>query len=367
MHELCQSACGLKKRIKEIFFSHARKENSREAIENTESFISHFTTLDGFMKICKSSLCKSKKKMPEGLRLFLSDTTYLNDPFEGDALYEYLDSVPDRSAEHQRERNSIREEFSPLEFHQKQDSYSLNRSEADEILDFLERLGVKGTAAKSNGNTAINERIFVCSFTSRDDYLDLWRAYGNDGNGVCLSMKAGESIKRLENYGEPPRNPDYQLYRVAYDNAEKARTWLQLLPRIREIVRLVKDDQGLDWSNVQAEILSDLTMLSHLYKHEQYSSEGEVRLIRKAHIADSNVLFKSKNKKTPEHLHVDVTGNRVFSYSPPFFFGNSVNSRLIIGPKVPDGKRLRVTLSAYLKTLWPKKTPRVELSTVPYQ
>lgn len=190
--------------------------------------------------------------------------------------------------------------------------------------------------------------VFIASLTRDSDRLDLWRAYGRDGDGYCITFQlpetnseegkrrrersnheaflnatasdSGTDSEQEENCASPtlPRPP--ALYCIKYSDAEVYETLLALAPRLTKLENLKKrlpEKLKKATSECAAAILLELL---YLYKDEQYSTENEVRALRVLKITDPSV---KSDERTPGRLYIETQ---------PFLF--TTPSRIVVGPKV---------------------------------
>lgn len=321
-----------------------------------DTHLAHFTSVESLGKILSayedhrelSDYWPQPKLQPIPLSLWRSDVSCLNDPLEGRALFEFVKTAS------KRRRAKVWGKM---------------------MFDDDEWLGLENTisevfetpAGEPRSRQKPLRRVLIASFTmlahGEEERLDLWRAYGINAAGVCLSMPLKIAI---ENLGEAT-----PLYRVEYSELAKATTWRMLwnhLSAIRKAARgslPAEDPKGKIRPEDQSEIKRLCEKLFHVYKHAQYENEREVRLV---HVVDSDEpdRYHKKGVFFGPGLRTDLSLNRVFSYSPPFFMA-SPDSRIIIGPRAKEADRLASTLEAYFGMLWGDNAPAVRVSTVPYR
>jgi TPR repeat protein len=186
--------------------------------------------------------------------------------------------------------------------------------------------------------------VYIGSFTLKDEDLDIWRAYGHDGQGYCIvtpldSFDQGTSDKptlhgdEVVNVSEAALNVSEAalkgseflpttLYLIRYSEAEVRSTLNELkgsLDRIRARRKKLKGNtKALDRT-----VRLIVSYILYLYKNEQYRYEREARLI-----SDFDISFK--------YLSLDQSRSpsRIFVESPDFLFKEG--TRIIIGPRVQE-------------------------------
>jgi hypothetical protein len=161
--------------------------------------------------------------------------------------------------------------------------------------------------------------------------------------------------------------PISRLYYVRYLDEDKATVWKMLANHLRPIYAMA-ESMGLESGSAlrtRATVVAECEQIFHLYKHQQYLNEHEMRLIKTYDADDPNCYPKSTDPFEPG-LRSDLEINRVYCYSNPFFLGGR-DCKIIIGPRVAQAERLNITLSTYVKKLWGTEAPEVSVSNVPYR
>ncbi len=218
--------------------------------------------------------------------------------------------------------------------------------------------------------------IYSLSFTESSDRLDLWRAYGNDGDGFSIVTvfpnNEDDSYKRqiLDSFvqhqnqsihyqqeGEsvvqdPPLNTSPILFRVFYKDKDKLKTLKELSIPLNKIQNnLSKFDESAK-NEVYYVLYAALLEIMYLYKDEQYSTEKEVRAIQAMCLDDVQL-----DERKP---------GRLYCKTAPFLFKN-ISSKIIIGPKVKDRQVALWNLRYRLKKNGFGNTTSVKFSDVNYR
>ena len=228
--------------------------------------------------------------------------------------------------------------------------------------------------------------VFICSLTLDSDRLDLWRAYGNDGDGHCLTFdfdgsqqaRSREVVLHRENQdvfyaadsADAKENPKQSklaneqspnitppvLYKIRYADEDIIST----LEKLHEpLIALQKLRAELESDELREEldacIASMLLELLYLYKDEQYANEHEVRAVRMLPLNDSRIR---SDERIPGRLYIETN---------PFLF--TTNSSITVGPKVPGKDQLAAlwNLRWRLTKHGFDKTSKVVLSQVAYR
>lgn len=227
--------------------------------------------------------------------------------------------------------------------------------------------------------------VYICSFTLRSDRLDLWRAYGRDGEGVCIitPLSAFEGDTEFHALGEhlkvknkpidkkqkgqvvgvkPASKDDEQLinqtaprvlYQVKYKDQEIKETLDELHAHLKEIAELMLAMDEQQQYALRKCVIAMMIDIIFLYKNQEYENEQEARLVFAAQI-DHPML--ELDEQTPGKLFVK-TDNFLFERK---------GSSIIIGPKVKDKKVVELNLKFRLNKHNFGNT-KVESSKVPYR
>jgi hypothetical protein len=317
-------------------------------------YLSHFTKQENLIRILQSYSAAPRAK-DSFLRLWLSDVSCLNDPLEGKALFQFVDD----SSRSSGPKEWGRKKFSESDWADLRKMVDWIRGYSADLVATQQDAALASDLANRQKD-GVSRRILVCSFTRDMDRLDLWRAYGEDGTGICLSMPLGQAVTRLRSYPDPVSG----LFSVRYLNEEKATAWAMLVNHLKPIYANSQTMSSESEQALRAVVISECERIFHLYKHEQYRNEHEMRLIKTFDIEEPK-SFAGSDEFAPG-VRTSLELNRVYAYSDPFFLG-SKDSKVIIGPRVREPARLATTLSTYLKELWGEDAPQVQLSTSPYR
>ena len=210
--------------------------------------------------------------------------------------------------------------------------------------------------------------VYVCAFTANEDRLDMWRAYGNNGDGYSITStvpnylradktasimgdihilpnKTNYSMDDIQRYtigttsimedihtltteggtsSKPSKSnkPDdkIRIYKVLYGEEKIKDTVGRLAPSLSALhSALQKTDNNEVYKTVKAVAEPILADLRYLYKDEAYELEEEYRIIRVVEFG-SNLLHP--DERTPPRLFIDT---------PPFLFLEK-GCKIIIGP-----------------------------------
>lgn len=133
-----------------------------------------------------------------------------------------------------------------------------------------------------------NLKFYTCSFSTDKDELGQWRAYADDGKGYAVGFDARSMVD----------SNDLSLFAVRYDDkslTEKLkRVIAAAMPFIKKYGATASPSPEADaLTVVLASLSSSLMMTSSLYKHEDYKSENEFRLLLK-HVSKYTPVFRMR-------------------------------------------------------------------------
>ena len=241
-------------------------------------------------------------------------------------------------------------------------------SELDDQCEFI--YGRKDEIPHEINAAAKTFSVYVCAFSGHDDRLDMWRAYGNDGDGYSITVAIPDRLKTDEKIGaikdmfdksHPAKDADaksvaekIRIYKVLYGDAVKD-TVAKILPHLQELQSaLLQINDKLLSSKAIIVAQSILADLRYLYKHEAFETEDEYRIIRFAEFRDKNL--------EPD----DRTPPRFFIKTSPFLFLEN-GCKIIIGPRVADNAAADIYIRRQLSTNKWDSTTTVTRSNMPYR
>jgi len=351
----------LRAEVYDVYFALISDENQSSELPKE---LCHFTNLDavesmlGYGKAsssaCKTCLYKNYQNKdetqtaPEKLKncIRLYNVNYMNDPSEGRAVFV--------SKELSEEDRTLIQFFFPTDAKTKEIDIS----------------------SKDFG-------IYSCSFTSEQDQLNLWRAYGTDGTGLCLvipancfdrdsaslafSQYSARGPKFTESVSTESEEPEAQKsttsdgdclteikplkvnYRVEKKTKEEL---LAMLKKLQGKIRRLSDQQ----TQAKAKEIVSWLLYEVLYrfKNPQYAAEHEYRLLSAHHITDPKIKL---DDRTPPHLYVETKN---FLFECP-------GTKIIIGPRTSKAHEVKLYLEYLLAQREFDKNVTVSLSTVPYR
>ncbi len=280
------------------------------------------------------------------LRLF--NTDYMNDPMEGKRLGDYPSEDIDK----------------PEETDESKRCSEADMKKAAETSKRIKRLFKYHQSADNKPVIDIPPAMYATAFTQDIDGLNLWRAYGQDGTGLCIVISP-QMLKKYKpetgsqdhlNNGETDNMTEMPLFRVKYETSELVDTLALLHDPLNCLLAMTTKTGELNAFKNQVEeaVKSSLFRLLFLYKHKQYDTEQEVRAIRQLSLDDENIKL---SEQTPGRLYCET--------SPILFKGEE--AKIIIGPKAVEPTALLWEIRKRLAHNQFAEDTKVTLSKVPYR
>jgi TPR repeat protein len=206
------------------------------------------------------------------------------------------------------------------------------------------------------------DHVYIGSFSTVYDQLNLWRAYTEHGDGFSIVTPSSAFARNFfvpqmaaAWSSELKPTQRFTLYKVLYKNEEAMeainclRATLEVL---EEEVKTLAPEQKAVVLRVAGMVVSELV---YLYKSEEYDSEKEVRFVTALRL-DSE--YVRRDKASPSA--------KLFAETRPFLF-TSPGSKIVIGPTVPERESVAIALRQSLYDRGWDGTCEVKCSTVKYR
>ena len=310
-----------------------------EQCVNSKHKISHFTNWSA----CVAILGKDKPSA-DGLELWASDASCLNDSLEGRELFAFA-NIKLREIEALSNEDSPPPAYlsgnwqEPLE-NGDRDAPFMDQDEWTELSKVLNSLGL-GSGSRDEEPlvqpTIAKEHAYLISFCETGDRLDLWRAYTEKATGVSLTMPLKTAVET------PPKG--FAFYRVSYDDLAKTRALTVLKNPMRALIEALPDKSSDKdaWNKKRDEIVSALGVVPLLFKHPAFSTEMEIRLVGlKSQLQHAG--------RKPEVVPIGEIPRVVFKTGP--FFLDRHDSYVTLGPRCADRNPKSVFLAARLNEIF---------------
>ncbi len=184
---------------------------------------------------------------------------------------------------------------------------------------------------------------YICSFSLKEDSLDMWRYYskGKGGYGLKLYSRLFDEYKEYEHsdYKEEALFSLIRSYKVIYDNQAKEELLSNLVMDTFSAFMNSPDAIHHKKSQSQHFIRSTLKELQFIFKHECYSSEQEYRY----------VFYLPQNKPPNLKNELPIVKYRVSgAVLVPYIDleidnGDSYLSEIIISPFIESNTTIKTT------------------------
>ncbi|MFC4930894.1 tetratricopeptide repeat protein [Massilia sp. GCM10023247] len=341
--ELRAKAAVALENLEERFFDLRSKHLIQEPVT-----LAHFTTWSAIESLLSLEPGKDGRNC---LRQYLVD--YMNDPSEGRRLLNFCEL--ESSAEFPDARA------------------------ASELLRELFDTQYFGSFARHNSTAHLLPSVFTVSLTQESDRLDLWRAYGRDGEGYCLVLPIPDrerSVVHVRNRDsskvflpeqsatdeedaegqllgkivvEPPL-----LYWIKYQDEDVVELLEELMEPLSAVLELQAAVSPPVWDRIASCATAILLELLYLFKDEQYSTEKEARALTVMRLDNPKIRI---DERKPGCLYCET---------PAFLFG-APQSEVILGPKVDKPTAALWNIRYRLTQLGFDGNTVVKRSRVPYR
>lgn len=181
-----------------------------------------------------------------------------------------------------KDQYSCKPSDSWFEFHATDIDFLNDRTEYREAKNFLKQ--VKESHADALFLKALDGIPFVLSFSTKRDYLPMWRMYADVGHGICLKFNTQKLVAAIENTKlNPCQGSKYGLCEYTMPSLFKE--------RIRELKGLYKEPKRWEGSMKLMGSLSELNKSAALLKDSAFEPEQEWRAV----FFDTDYCFKARS------------------------------------------------------------------------
>lgn len=259
----------------------------------------HYTSVDGFMGIIRDKSDEHKK-----LHFWFTRSDCLNDTSEGNHVL----SMFQASCKEMLAQNKINKAF--------YDCIINSEISAHQFVHFP--ITPKDDCVSNSIMDCVPCDTYICSFSLKEDSLDMWRYYSknNGGYGLKFLYNIFDGQKRYS-YSDFNQNAKFcciHSYRVIYDDAEKKEILENIISDTYMAYINSKDDDDKRVDNSQKFINYALKSFQFKFKHECYKSEQEYRFVlfqpydKPKHLENElyEVKFRSQNGIVVPYIEVTV-------------------------------------------------------------
>lgn len=234
---------------------------------------------------------------------------------------------------------------------------------------------IKKYKQEDNPNTELLEKLYtgymkkvdfpyIACFTHSKDLLSQWRAYGDDGRGVCIGFDLSKfSYYDLMNEVHGTNSPIVLIDEVAYHDNDD-----ELIEKLLSASNIFKKQYNVsDEFSLLHTVLKGIDRLSIFLKSEAFREEQEIRMVYFPHY--NELLAKLSGSDLSECHGLPIRfrsrGSQIVSYFEYPLAPNSI-CELIFGPKSEvDYKQLTLFLNQYAPDI--RKKNRIHFSEISYR
>lgn len=190
-----------------------------------------------------------------------------------------------------------------------------------------------------------DESVYITCFSKKADDLNQWRAYGNNGFGLCLKFDFNVLL-------HDPLTDDYTQGPVIYLNKRdhsKDKNWPAVVSDIQQyFYNLWKDSKESTNSKDSTKSIYDvldmipdrLKISIRFYKNDDFKEEGEYRLVS-MNSKDRIVKTRLGKECLIPYIEMPLANQK----------GESALKGIIIGPSIHNKSRMKKSLITFLKEL----------------
>lgn len=245
--------------FKDLYRKHSSDDNTAQL-----GWLWHYTTADGLMGIIKDDPNEHKK-----LHFWFTRSDCLNDPSEGKHILELFGQVSTELLS----KNLI--------------SHSFYEAIKDAKIPNTQFINFPIPPREEYVHESVLDvapcHAYICSFSLKEDSLDMWRYYsnGNGGYGIKCFSTLFDKIKEYEHsdYDEDATFCSIQSYKVIYDNGEKRQIIESIITDTFSAYTNANEEEQNKRQSAKGFIQYALKTFQFRFKHECYSSEQEYRFV----------------------------------------------------------------------------------------
>lgn len=224
----------------------------------------HYTSADGLMGIIRDVPCDHKK-----LHFWFTRSDCLNDPSEGTHILSLF-------------RQTCLELFE-----QKSISSTFYKLIKDAVIPNSQFINFPIPAREGYAHESVLDiaqcHAYICSFSLKEDSLDMWRYYskGNGGYGLKCIPLFFDKYKEYEhsNYDENALFCVLRSYKVIYSEEEKKQILKSIITDTYSAFSISDEPDKNKYQSAKSFIQYALKIFQFQFKHECYSSEQEYRFV----------------------------------------------------------------------------------------
>ena len=245
---------------KEFAFHELYKKYLYDKNERINFFLWHYTNIDGLMGIIRND-----KKEHQKLHFWFTRSDCLNDTSEGNYIITLFKSVCNDLLKSRVISKDFFEIIADLEIPDEQ------------FINFP--LPQKEERCYNSVMDCVPCDTYVCSFSLKEDSLDMWRYYskGKGGYGLkfiyCLFDE--QQKYEIKSYDSEAKFSCIKAFKVIYNSEEQYELLKNIIMDTYDVYEKFPDS----FSRIQGFIQSKLKDLQFIFKHKCFESEQEYRYV----------------------------------------------------------------------------------------
>lgn len=186
------------------------------------------------------------------------------------------------------------------------------------------------------------EKVFVTSFSTEPDILDMWRAYGKNGKGI--SIEFDNTNRKLEGYfgglqyvhlGKVIYNDEIKL-EILFNTAKRFTDAYHSCPYIKKYIdeknTFLLEDTKKDYAKSLANTVKRYLAL---FKNKSFINEKEVRVVYKFNVDGKNLLYSGMKYRVSGNMIAPYFESKNKTFDPERF-GKLPIKGIVVGPTSHD-------------------------------
>jgi len=203
--------------------------------------------------------------------------------------------------------------------------------------------------------------FYITGFSSSDDILSQWRAYGDNGDGYSIGIRLS-NIQCLDEelpFGSKGEQSErFCVVKLIYDPEEQKKTIIDTLTIILKNFNDIDVDESDKMKFCRILFSYILEILSILFKNQSFKEEAEWRFVgyRQAESNTTKIKYRNARHDIIPYIELDFSGEPE---------GPMPICSIRCGPKQNLGKS-RIVLERLLRSKGYKEMPEILESSIPY-
>lgn len=208
----------------------------------------------------------------------------------------------------------------------------------ESYFDLIKEIFKNGNHSDFEKNTIITytwnkKETFIFCLSENRDSLSQWRAYSNDGKGICI----GFNFEKLGLENKIPSRNVHKDNTIGIQKIEysKVKQKKKILNTVEDFIETFEKKEEKYWEVSSSFLAFQLVNFSLIYKNPSFAEEKEWRIIHTPLEKENEYESKDVKIKISE-LNFRVSGNKMTSYAALNLkskFDSQLIPEIILGPK----------------------------------